>query len=611
MIEGLQEKLNNLSTQPGVYLFRDKSGHILYIGKAKSLRPRVRSYFQNSQALSPKTAVLMNKVWDVETILVDTEIEALMLEATLIKKHKPKYNINLRDDKSYPYIRITNELLPRIFVTRRIIKDGSRYLGPFTDVRHLRHIMRTARKIFPIRSCRYPFTEEMIAKKKVKVCLDYHIKRCQGPCEGLISSQTYNDMIRQVEKFLRGKTRELVSELEQKMQQESKNLNYEEAARLRDQIQLIENFYFKAQKVVSGDFEDRDVISLAVEGEDACSVIFKVRDGKVVGRQHFYLQNVEEKEIAVILSQFMQQHYSLTDDYPNQIFLPEDPEEQQLLENWLSKSAGHIVNLIIPQIGEKKKLVELAQKNARYLLDDLLIQKEKKKEHIVYSVKMLQKHLHLENPPRRIEAFDISNFQGQDAVASMVCFFNGKPRKTEYRHFKIRSKQTPDDFAMMQEVVTRRYQRVLKEGNPLPDLVLIDGGKGQLSSARQALLELDMRDQPVIGLAKRLEEVFIPGSSEPQNIPKSSAGLKLLQQIRDESHRFAIDYHRKLRSKRTFKSPLDDIPGIGPQRKASLMKTFGSLKKIKEASVDELVKRGKIPRKVAEAVIRQLAKDRS
>jgi excinuclease ABC subunit C len=602
----LEEKLKNLSAQPGVYLFKDNTGKILYVGKAKSLRSRVRSYFQDSQTLSSKTIVLLNKIRDLETILVDNEIEALMLESNLIKKYKPRYNVNLRDDKSFPFIRITNELLPRIFVTRRIIKDGSKYLGPFTDVKHLRHIMQNARKIFPIRSCKHPFTREMIDKKKVKVCLDYHIKRCQGPCEALIDPSVYNDMIHQVEKFLRGKTKELTTELDQKMQQHSSDLNFEEAARLRDQIQLIENFYFKSPKVVTGDFEDRDVISFSAEGEDACSVIFRVRDGKVIGRQHFYLQNVEELDNATILTQFIQQHYSLTDDYPNEILLPESPKEQKLLKSWLSGKAEHAVEFLVPQIGEKKKLIDLAQKNARFLLNDLLIQKEKLKDHLAYSVKVLQKNLHLDNPPKRIEAFDISNLQGQDAVASLVTFFNGKPKKSEYRHFKIRSKHTPDDFAMMHEVVTRRYKRLQQENTSLPDLILIDGGKGQLSSAQNALFALGINEQPIVGLAKKLEEVYIPGSSEPQNIPRSSAGLKLLQQIRDESHRFAIEYHRKLRNRRTLKSPLDDIPGIGPKRKSDLLKTFGSLKILKEASLDELIAKGGIPKKVAEEMKRKL-----
>jgi excinuclease ABC subunit C len=604
--KNLKEKLDHLTTQPGVYLFKNKEDKILYVGKANNLRSRVRSYFQDSRNLDDKTLILMRRMEDFDTIIVDNEIEALMLESTLVKKYKPRYNISLRDDKSYPYIRITHEPVPRIFVTRKIIKDGSKYLGPYTDVKQLRHIMRHARKIFPIRSCNYFLDDDIIARKKVKVCLDYHIQRCQGPCEGLVSKESYQEMIGHVEKFLKGKTRELISELSDRMQQESEKMNFETAARLRDQIDMIENYQFKGQRVVLSDFEDRDVVSLAIEGEDACSVVFTIRDGKVIGRQHFYLKGVQEKKISEILTQFLQQHYLESDHFTNQILLPEEPEDKELLTRWLKQQAEHKVELLIPRQGEKKKLIELAQKNARYLLDELLIQKAKLKDHLAYPVKILQKNLNLKNPPKHIEAFDISNLQGQDAVASMVYFYNGKAHKNGYRHFKIRIKSTPDDFAMMYEVVFRRYKRILNEKKSLPDLILIDGGKGQLSSALQALRELGIKEQPIIGLAKKLEEVFIPGVSSPQNIPKSSAGLKLLQQIRDESHRFAINYHRKLRDKRALKSPLDDIPGIGPKRKATLLKVFRSVNLLREASVNDIMEKVKIPKKVAIAIQKHL-----
>ncbi|MFZ0389572.1 MAG: excinuclease ABC subunit UvrC [Calditrichia bacterium] len=611
MKKELTRKLDHLSTQPGVYLFRDENRKIIYVGKAKSLRSRVRSYFQDSRNLDAKTRVLVHQIRDLETILVDNEVEALILESNLIKKHKPRYNINLRDDKSYPYIRITAEPFPRIFVTRKVIRDGSRYLGPYTDVKHLRHIMKTVRKIFPVRSCKYNLDEQMISAGKVKLCLDYHINRCQGPCQGLVSREDYRQMIRRVEQFLKGRTRELLAELQEEMSREAADMHFEQAARLRDQIKMIENYYFTSQKVDLADLEDRDVIALAAEGDDACSVVFRIRDGKVVGRQHFYLQGVAEQDYRNILTQFLQQYYLEADYLPHQVLIPEElGEEELLIVEWLSKQAGQRVELVTPKIGEKKKLMNLCQKNARFLLDDLLLQKEKRKGHIAYNVEALQKDLNLESPPLRIEAFDISNFQGRDAVASMVCFVNGKPSKKDYRRFKIRSKQTPDDFAMMREVVQRRYKRVLDEDQPLPDLILIDGGKGQLSSAVQVLNELNLHDQPVIGLAKRLEEVFFPGLSDPQNIPKNSSGLKLLQQVRDESHRFAITYHRKLRDRRSLKSPLSEIPGIGPKRQNHLLKTFGSLKRIKAAAKSELIKKGNLPEKVAEAVVEKLGEVR-
>lgn len=599
----IEEKLSNLSTQPGVYLFKNASNKVVYIGKAKNLRNRVRSYFQPSRPYDNRVAVMVRQVNDVETVIVDSEVEALFLEATLIKKHKPRYNVNLKDDKSYPYIRITNEPFPQIFVTRKRVRDGSKYLGPYTDVKQLRTIMKTARKIFPIRSCKYYMDDEVIKAGKVKLCLDYHIHRCQGPCEGLIDQVEYNRMIAQVEKFLKGKTKELVAELEQLMEQQAAALNFEEAARLRDQIQKIENYYFNAQKVVLPDSMDRDVISIAVEDEDACTVLFKIRDGKVVSRQHFYLGGVDKTQPQEILAGFLKQYYLAADFYPDQILLPFSLEdEQELMETWLANSANHKVEIFIPQIGEKKRLVDLGQKNARYLLDDLLLQKLKRKDFVAYSVRELQKALHLESPPKRIEGFDISNIQGKDAVASMVYFFNGKPKKSEYRHFNIRTKNTPDDFSMMREVVYRRYKRMLDEQKPLPDLILIDGGKGQLSSAVEVLRELGLESQPIIGLAKRLEEVFLPGKSDPINIPKRNAGLRLLQHLRDETHRFAITHFRKRHKKSAMRSVLDDVKGIGPKRKNHLLKTFGSLRKVKEATLEELSQQGKLPEEVAKNV---------
>ncbi len=601
--------LGNLPTQPGVYLFRDANGKVIYVGKAKNLRNRVRSYFQKSRNLDPKTQRLVQRVQSIEVILVDSEVEALILEANLIKEHKPRYNVILRDDKSYPYIRITNEPFPRVFVTRKIVRDGSRYLGPYTDVKDLRHIMKTLRRVFPIRSCHYHIDDAVIASGKIKLCLDYHIQRCQGPCQGLVSQEAYNQMINQVEQFLKGKTRHLIQTLKERMQQAAEAMRFEEAARLRDQIQMIENYYFKDHKVVLTDFEDRDIIALAHEGEDACAVVFRIRDGKVVGRQHFYLEGVAEKSPEQILSSFLQQFYLIADTIPRHLSLPFLPEDADALQHWLEEKTAHRVYLETPRRGEKHQLITLAQKNARFLLDELLLQKMKKSDYVPYNVRELQKALKLPTPPRRIEAFDISNIQGQDAVASLVTFVNGKPRKSDYRIFKIRSKSTPDDFAMMHEAVYRRYKRLQEEGTPMPDLILIDGGRGQLNSALRALTELGIQDQPIIGLAKRLEEIYLPDVTEPQTLPRRNAGLRLLQHIRDESHRFAVYHFRKQHTRRLLHSPLDDVPGIGPRRKEHLLKTFGSLQKIKKASVDELVSKGKLPRKVAEQVLTLLQEE--
>ncbi len=598
-----RNNLATLPTLPGVYLFRNQTGKVIYVGKAKNLRNRVRSYFQNSRALDPKTQRLVEKVASIEVILVDSEVEALILEANLIKEHKPRYNVILRDDKSYPYIRITNEPYPRVFVTRKIVRDGSRYLGPYTDVKDLRHIMKTMRRVFPVRSCHYYIDDKVIASGKIKLCLDYHIQRCQGPCQGLVSQEEYNQMIHQVEQFLKGKTRDLVHTLRERMEKAAQEMRFEEAARLRDQIQMIENYYFKGHKVVLTDFEDRDIVALAHEDEDACVVVFKIRDGKVVGRQHFYLESVADNTPEQILSSFLKQFYMIADTIPRHLTLPLLPEEADTLRHWLEGKAGGKVYLEIPQRGDKHQLISLAQKNARFLLDELLLQKMKKSDYVAFNVRELQKALKLDKPPRRIEAFDISNIQGQDAVASLVTFVNGKPRKSDYRIFKIRTKSTPDDFAMMYEAVYRRYKRVQEEGQPMPDLILIDGGRGQLNSALKALQELGITHQPIIGLAKRLEEIYHPDLPDPQTLPRRNAGLRLLQHIRDESHRFAVHHFRKQHTKRLLHSPLDDVPGIGPRRKERLLKVFGSLKKIREASVDELIQKGNIPRKVAEAVV--------
>ncbi|MCB0287684.1 MAG: excinuclease ABC subunit C [Calditrichaeota bacterium] len=605
----IEEKLANLPTLPGVYLYRNENDKILYVGKAKNLRSRVRSYFQDGANLDPRKQRMVRQIRDLDTILVDSEVEALILEANLIKEHKPRYNVTLKDDKSYPYIRITNEPFPRVFVTRRIIRDGSRYLGPYTEVRQLRYIVKSMNKIFPVRSCKFFLDDDVIAKKKVKICLDYHIKRCQGPCEGFVSSEDYTAMIRQVEQFLRGKTRDLLRELNERMQSEAEKMNFEEAARIRDQIKMIDEYHFISQKVVLRDEEDRDVIALAIDDDDGCAVVFRIRDGKVVGRQHFYLDNVAEQPTETVLTTFIQQYYLKVDQFPRQILLPESVgEEQSVIENWLSEQSGHKIELSVPQIGEKRKLISLCQKNAKFLLDELMLQKMQQKDHIPHSVQQLQKNLNMEHPPRRIDGFDISNIHGKDAVASMVCFIDGRPRKSEYRIFKIRSKDTPDDFAMMHEAVFRRYKRVLAENLDMPDLILIDGGKGQLSSAVAALKEagVDVAKQPIIGLAKRLEEVFVPEQSDPLNIPKSSTGLKLLQQTRDEAHRFAITGHRARRAKARGSSKLEDIPGVGPSRRRGLLGAFGGLDGVRAATVDDLCRVEGISRKLAEQIYNAL-----
>lgn len=583
----LYDKLQNLPKKPGCYLFKDKKGKIIYIGKAKNLQNRVRSYFQDGRIEGPKFFRLKSRITDFEMIVTDTEMEALILEMNLIKEYKPRYNINLKDDKSYPYIRVTHERFPRIFPTRKLIRDGSQYFGPYTDVKAMRDLLQSVKRIFPIRSCNYDLTQQVVEKKRYKLCLDYYIKKCDGPCEGLTDHEAYQHTIKQIVNFINGKNNQVVSNLKEKMSQLSKAKRYEEAARVRDQIQSIENFLYK-QKVVVNDTKDRDILAVAAEDAEACGVVLKVRDGKILGRQHFYLNGVEEESPEQIVASFLKQFYLKSEFVPEEIYLPTVIEEFEAVNQWLAEKRGNKVKVLFPKKGQKARLIQMAQKNARLLLEAYQLEKLKSKQYVHHNVKALQRDLHLHKLPRRIECFDISNIQGSNPVASMVTFVDGKPKKADYRKFKITIKQTPDDFAMMAEAVRRRYSRSLSQKMAKPDLILVDGGKGQLSTVMAVLEELNIQNQPVAALAKRLDEVYLPGSSEPQNIPRTSSGLKLLQQIRDEAHRFAITYHRSLRQKQATRSELDAIPGIGRKRRTQLINHFGSVNNLKEASVDEL-----------------------
>ncbi len=603
----IASKLKNVPAKPGIYLLKDRNNKILYVGKARILRNRLRSHFGAAMANDPKHILMMKKVVDFETIVTDSEIEALILEANLIKEHYPRYNVNLKDDKSYPYIRVTNEPYPRIFITRKMIRDGSRYFGPYTDVSRIRQLMAAVRRIFPVRSCRLKIDEESIQTKKHHVCLDYHIGRCQGPCEGLVSREEYFQTISQVVDFINGKNVHLISDLTGRMESLSDEKRYEEASRIRDEIQSIEAFQSR-QKVVDTIQVNRDIVSLAIEEEDACGVVFDVRDGKITNRHHFYLSGVEGLSKSEVLTSFIKQYYYRTDYIPDEILFPFRLYDAEIVQAWLDRKKQHHVRFGFPQKGKKSKLIEMCTQNAKLLLNELLFQKSQTEDWIAPSVKALQKDLHLDKAPKRIEAFDISNISGTDAVGSLVVFENGKSKKSGYRKFKIRNVNGIDDFAMMAEVIQRRYSRLLKDGEAFPDLILVDGGKGQLSSALSALKELEIADQPIIGLAKRLEEVFIPGISDAQTLPKNSSSLRLLQQIRDEAHRFAVTFHRQRRGKRMVKSLLDDIPGIGVKRRNALLKTFGSIDGIRKASVEEIARVKGMNRNAAEHVIRELNK---
>ena len=585
----LQDKLGNIPVSPGVYLFKNKEGNILYVGKAVNLRNRVRQYFHSSRGHEPRIASMVSRISDLEMITTDSEVEALILEANLIKLHKPRYNVNLKDDKSYPYIVITKEPYPRVFVTRRFNRKEVHLFGPYTDVNTLRAALKTVRDIFMIRSCNYYIDEEFIAKKKTRVCLDYHIKKCEGPCEGLVSKERYNDMIAQVAQVLKGKILTLKSSLEEQMRIASLERKFEDAAYYRDRIKELD-VYSSRQKVVDNEFRDRDIVAVSTEDDDACGVIFKIREGKVIGRQHYYMNGVEGRSDSEILETLVQRYYLEAVDIPKEVVLSFDIESRTVIEQWLSLRRSGGVSFQIPRGGDLSTLLEMCKKNARFLLDELKLQKMKQKDFIPAAIRSLQRDLRLNKPPRRIECFDISHFQGTETVASLVVFVDGKAKKSEYRKIKIKTvaPQEVNDFASMKEVVFRRYKRVLDEALPMPDLVVIDGGKGQLSSAVEALTELALQEQPVISLAKRLEEVFLPHQSEPVPIPKSSSALRLLQQIRDEAHRFAVTFHRSLRDKRTLQTELDLIQGIGKRRAKELLETFGSVQGVKFATEEQL-----------------------
>lgn len=585
----VRQKLENIPAKPGVYIYCDTGGIVIYVGKAKSLRSRVAQYFQEGRPADPKTRALVAKIADIDWMITDSEVEALILENNLIKQHMPRYNVMLRDDKTFPFVRITNEPVPRVFPTRKIIRDGSKYFGPYTDTRYIRYLLRTLRQIFPLRSCNFFLEPEGIAKKKVKVCLDYHIQKCEGPCEGLQSIESYRAMITQVERFLNGKTKEVIAAFETQMQEHAVALRFEEAARARNRLNQVRE-YEEKQKMVTADPIDRDVITAVHEKDDASAVVFNVRDGKLIGKQHYYLTGVEGRTESEILETVLQRHYDVTDFLPDEILIPLELENAETMKLWLSLkfSPSHPVDIIVPKIGDKAKLLSLAAANAKFLLDDLKLRRMKRSEGAPKSVQSLQRDLRLQESPKRIECFDISHFQGSETVASMVVFENGQPKKSEYRKYKIRTVDGIDDFKSMQEVVRRRYTRAIEEGQDMPQLIMVDGGKGQLSSAVEIMKELQLQEIPIIGLAKRLEEVFVPEMSDALGIPKTSSSLHLLQRVRDEAHRFAITFHRQLRDARTLRTELLDIPGVGPKTVTQLMEKFESVQGVKDAAMEAL-----------------------
>ncbi len=592
--ETLREKLDNLPTQPGVYKHLDGDGDILYVGKAKNLRSRVRSYFQDSRQRSGRIEMLVKKAADLDIIVTDTEVEALILENNLIKEHQPRYNVNLRDDKTYPYICIKNERFPRVFKTRTVKKDGSKYFGPYTNVGQLNQMMDAIRSVFKLRTCKLTLDPEPIDNGTYDVCLQYHIDNCKGPCVGEQAHEDYMETIEQVEKLLNGHTQELIDLLKDEMQSQSENLNFEEAAQIRDQIQALKK-YSEQQKVVSQDFEDRDVFALHVDRDEGigCGVLFQVREGKMIGRRHKYIRRIEGRDDEELMLSFVEDYYASANFYPSEVLLSHDPNEHpaqdtHALEELLRSEKGKAVPIKVPQRGEKASLVRMGASNAKLLVGEWKTQQMKReRDRIPEAVKALGEHLHMDDLPRRIDGIDVSHLSGTETVASCVVFTDATPRKSDYRTYKIRTTDEgrPDDFQAMREVIERRYRRMKDEDGPWPDLLVVDGGKGQLSSAVTMLKKVGVYGRfPVIGLAKRLEEVYTPGDSDPVLIGKDSPALQLLQKVRNEAHRFAVTYQRKRRKNKTLQSELLDIHGIGEKTAQTLLSEFGSVSKVKEAS---------------------------
>ncbi len=593
----LNLKLDNLTEKPGCYIFKNSENKIIYIGKAASLKKRVKSYFQKS-ARDPKTVKLISNIADFDFFITSSEKEALLLESNLIKEHKPRYNIGLKDDKRYPLIKITTyETYPRLLVVRRIQDDKARYFGPFTNVTAMRKTLKLIRRIFPIRSC----SLELPSKRKYRVCLDYFIGRCPGCCEeGKTTPELYNAMIDEVILFLSGRSREIAGRLRERMERLSEELKFEEAAKARDQLQAIESV-IQRQRVVSPDMSDRDAIAVAIEGNDACVALYQVREGVLIGQKHFIVDTAGF-DTSDIVRNFIPRYYKTETIFPKEILSPESFEDMELMAEFLEEKAGRRIDISIPQKGAKADLIKMALSNANQNLRLHLAQKSAAKRKAPHAIYSLGRDFYLDKLPRKIAACDISNLGKDYAVGSVVYFSDGSPRKSEYRRFRVKTIEGQDDFSMMKEIVGRYFTHLAENGKDNPDLLLLDGGKGQLGAALAALKDLNIPDQQAVALAKKYEEVYLPGRSQPISLPKTSSSIKLLQKIRNEAHRFAVTYHRKLRSKKLTESELDVIPGVGEKRKMDLLAAFGSVERIRKSSFEDLRATPNIPEKVARSV---------
>ncbi|MBO0779553.1 MAG: excinuclease ABC subunit UvrC [Ktedonobacteraceae bacterium] len=658
MNEKIQSVLNSLPHKPGIYLMKDAEGTIIYVGKAISLWNRVRSYFKESTDLSPKNRSMVARIDDIEFLVVKNEVEALVLESNYIKQYRPKYNVLLRDDKSYPYIKVAlTEDFPRVYRVRSYQRDGNRYFGPYTNSGAVDATLDLLNKLFSFRTCRYdasawapPRTGEPPASWKQKLltrpCTQYYIHRCVAPCVAYTTREEYDKIINQVILFLEGKHDEVLKDLYERMEQAATDLNFEEAARVRDRIKAVERVLEKQRIINTEGQDDQDVIALASGDDETCAQIFFFRSGKLVGREYFILQGTRDSSPGEIMTSFLQQFYATSPHVPAEIITEAEPDDRPVVQSWLkekrkgSASGGSAVTITVPKRGEKLRLVEMVKQNAREVLEQQRIKWLTDSQKTQLALEELQETLNLVAPPQRIECYDISNTQGTNSVGAMVVFEGGRPKNSEYRRFKIKSVEGANDVASHQEVLRRRFRKVssaiqeeeitaavekvadeddessdeqattMAHDWTLPDLVIIDGGKAHLNAALEVLNEFKL-EIPTIGLAKEegshtklatAEEIYVPGSPEPTILPRNSQGLYLLQRIRDEAHRFGITYHRKLRTNRTFKSLLDEIPGIGPRRKKALMQHYGSLRAISTASIEELAALEGMTRDAAEKV---------
>ena len=578
LTDALASKVPMLPESPGVYLWKDAEGTVLYVGKAKRLRSRVRSYVNADHQESPRTRVLMAHAADFETIVVPSEAHALVLEANLIKEYKPRYNIALRDDKSYPYIKVTlQEPFPRVLVTRRLESDGARYFGPYTDVSAMRRALNVVKRIFTVRSCSYDMPNTM----PERACLDHHIGRCKAPCILAQTMDEYRAMIDEVVLFLDGKTAEVVRRVRERMDDASNHLDFERAAELRDVLRKLETME-EPTVVLQVEGGDRDVIGYARDGEEAVVAVLRIRGGKLLSREHHFLDNVEEAPDSTALAAYLARTYLTLEERAPELLVPFDFDDRELFAESLTGTRIHI-----PQRGPRREIVDLAQQNARHLLEEFRLISDETTERAGDPIYELQRELGLQRLPRAIACFDISHAQGTDTVASCVWFQNGRPLRAEYRKFKIKTVEGIDDFASMKEVVSRFVARRVEEQKALPDLVVIDGGKGQLNAARDAL-EGQGIQLPIISLAKRDEEIFVPGRTESVRLSRRSPALRILQQARDEAHRFAVSFQRQRRAARTVTSELLSIPGVGPTKRRALLRAFGSVQGVRDAAPEAI-----------------------